>query len=403
MRSKRKALRKGFSSGTAVTASVLGSLRSLLMNSKLVPDDNARTGRAWVAPRLPIGIYLPVKVEVIEVDHKQMMAVSQVLKDGGDDPDITHGAYFKTTVRLFRAGNGKGGILLQAGQGVGIVTKEGLPVRVGEPAVNPVPRRMIRENVEHLIEQVSSLECRNLPTIDIPTVKKALYLPFRSQTCHALVISVTVEVPGGKQLAARTLNPRLGITGGISILGTTGLVVPYSHEAFKETIASAMTFARRNNCKTLVLSTGGKSEKLARAILPELPDASFIQIADFYEFSLKKAQEFGFRHVIHSVFFGKTVKMALGYRYTHAHSSTLDLGRLVDSWLTDLVDKDLANRIRNCNTARHAFDVLNEYGRPDVAKRIAQLAVTMSRRFAPKLKKIELLLFNYDGELICRI
>ena len=140
-----------------------------------------------------------------------------------------------------------------------------------------------------------------------------------------LSILVEIEVPRGEELARHTLNPRLGILGGISILGTTGIVKPFSNEAYEQTIQAALSVAASSACGTVVLSTGGKSERFARDLFQELPPEAFVQIADFFSFAVKEARRFGFTRIIHSLFFGKAIKMAQGHPYTHAHSVPLDL------------------------------------------------------------------------------
>ncbi len=392
MKSQKKRLKKGFSSGTAVVAGVIGAIRKLLD----ISDSSSSCSTFWVAVKLPIGFYLPVKVSVLSVDRSNMKAAVEVRKDGGDDPDVTHGAIFRTEVELFRSPKKKG-IFIEVGYGIGIVTREGLPVKVGEPAINPVPRTMLIENVERTL--CNGNLC-NLPDFTVQELEDSLFLPYNETRSSLPSVYVKISVPNGKKLALRTLNPRLGITGGISILGTTGIVTPFSHEAFRETITTAMKFAKNNKCNTVVLSTGGKSERFAKNILSTLPDEAFIQIADFFKFSVTEAQKFGFREVIHALFFGKTLKMALGYPYTHAHSSELNLRKLVENHLSGIPD-DLADEIKKANTARHVLDVLKARGRTDIIKKIAEIALKKSREFGPEIPKIALLLFDYDGDLIC--
>ena len=127
-----------------------------------------------------------------------------------------------------------------------------------------------------------------------------------------LSILVEIEVPKGEELAKHTLNPRLGILGGISILGTTGIVKPFSNEAYEQTIQAALSVAASSACGTVVLSTGGKSERFARDLFKELPPEAFVQVADFFSFAVREARRFGFTRIIHSLFFGKAIKMAQG-------------------------------------------------------------------------------------------
>ena len=162
---------------------------------------------------------------------------------------------------------GRRGIALAGGEGVGRVTKPGLPVAVGEPAINPVPRRMIRRALRQVWDEL----CPGEP----------------------LRLGVEIFVPRGEELARHTLNPRLGIVGGISILGTTGLVKPFSHQAYRATIASSLRVARAAGLTHIGFSTGGKSEGYLKALLPDLPEEAFVQMGDYVRFALKVAAQYG--------------------------------------------------------------------------------------------------------------
>ncbi|SMC16432.1 cobalt-precorrin-5B (C1)-methyltransferase [Desulfacinum hydrothermale DSM 13146] len=385
-----------------------------------------------VAVRLPVGYYLPVDVACCAGHGDWAEAV--VIKDGGDDPDVTHKA--RVCVRLWLAppptgrgtdpaAVGSDWIRLTAGVGVGRVTKSGLPVAAGEPAVNPVPRRMLAENLFEELERVPDLAVERTvaggPGEGRPG-KAAVWLPVPESAVKNPVASIHVEVsvPRGEELARHTLNPRLGVVGGISILGTTGLVKPFSHQAYEETIQVALDVARANGCAQVVFSTGGKSEKLARALLNGLPAESFVQIADFFSFAVKRAVGAGFRSIVHSVFFGKAVKMAQGNPYTHAHKVALDLNTVARWAAGEGVPHEALERIRGANTARHALEILKGFsgleGAPfqdacqrnvspayRVVRRIAQEAVRQSKAMAGPEVAVRLLLFDFDGTLLADV
>jgi cobalt-precorrin-5B (C1)-methyltransferase len=319
-------------------------------------------------------------------------ASASVIKDAGDDPDITHGAEIGATVSIVRddpaaltpavslnrdvkdADHGDGDrprVLLTAGKGVGIVTKPGLPVAPGEPAINPVPRQMLSENV--------SLELQR-------------FVDFPNNFC----VMVEIEVPRGEELSRRTLNPRLGIIGGISILGTTGIVKPFSNEAYEQTIQAAFSVAA-NFCHTVVLSTGGKSERFARDMFAWLPYEAFVQIADFFSFAVGQARLFGFSRIIHSVFLGKAIKMAQGHPYTHAHSVPLDLDFLADTARKLGHDNTHCRQLASANTARHALEIIAAKGSYDIVESVSKRAASQSARLAGAGVEIRLLLFHYDG------
>lgn len=363
-RKKKSQLREGFTTGTAAAAATKCALQLLFGGS----------------PLRPISVTLP-GARVLELPmhrHRQegKVSVCSVIKDGGDDPDVTHGAEIGSRVRILGATDGSTEIVIKAGQGVGRVTKPGLPVEVGEPAINPVPRQMIQWAVEEVLDSFGADKAQR--------------------------IEVEIFVTEGEALAKKTLNARLGIVGGLSILGTTGIVRPLSHRAYKETIESALSVAQAAGAE-LVFSTGGKSESFARRLLNHLPEESFVQIADFYGFSLKAAAGSGFTKVTHAVFIGKLIKMAMGLYYTHASSRNMDLGILGKIARETMGSEDLSERLVRANTARHCLEIMEE---TDITSRIipplVEKAIGVSKRFSRGMLDIHLLLFDYSGQLIFR-
>ncbi|MDY6908353.1 MAG: cobalt-precorrin-5B (C(1))-methyltransferase CbiD [Thermodesulfobacteriota bacterium] len=409
-------LRKGFSTGTAMAAAACAALRRALTGE----------APAVVAVKLPMGFYLPIPVASSGTDGRRVWA--SVVKDGGDDPDVTHRAKIVVSVAAGRtlpaacSSSGKpserAGVLLVAGEGVGRVTKPGLPIPPGEPAVNPVPRRCLMENLaeewrrwKHLVRPIQTAEANGVgeepPWGSDRSVADPkgppVWLPFPEDSgCNGVFLEVTVSVPGGEALARRTLNPRLGILGGISILGTTGIVRPFSHEAYEETIRSALRVARAAGATTVVLTTGGKSEKGVRALRPDLPLEVFVQVADFFAFSVEESRRLGFRAVVHGAFFGKVVKMAQGHRYTHAHRVPLDLKPLARRAAALGHEASFCEALAAANTARHALELLKAAEAHDVIESICRDAVAASRVFSGGRLHTELLLFDYDGRLIAR-
>ncbi len=415
--SKRGRLRCGFSTGTAAAAAAKAALRRLITG---VCADT-------VAVRLPSGVYLAVPVAWSSVQRGT--ACASVIKDGGDDPDITNGAEIRATVSIMRHGPEQAGqperdrpsILLAAGKGVGMVTKPGLPVAPGEPAINPVPRQMLSENIALELMCSENFDLERL-FLDCPdpavsagriaqTDKPALHLPLWAKTGpvrtfkqgNNFSVMVEIEVPRGEELSRHTLNPRLGILGGISILGVTGLVKPFSNEAYEQTIQAAISVAASNDCGALVLSTGGKSERFAMGLLPELPCEAFVQIADFFSFAVRKARLYGFSSIVHSVFFGKAIKMAQGHPYTHAHSVPLDLDFL--SGIAHSLGHDAAHcrELASANTARHALEIIADRGSYNVLESVAQRAALQSARLAGRGAGIRLFLFDYNGRLLADV
>lgn len=399
---KREGLRGGFSTGTAAVAAAIAALRRLLTG--ISPEE--------VPVRLPSGDYL--MVQVLESGFEGPLARATVIKDGGDDPDITNRAEIVAKVEIFAGSDGREGVFLSAGTGVGIVTKPGLPVPPGEPAINPVPRKMFAEN---LLEEFQILWPIRRHTTSVlrpppsgtrhpaPGIRHpaSVFVPFEGplpDELSGMAISVTVEVPRGEELARHTLNPRLGILGGISILGTTGLVKPFSHEAYEETISAALSVAASNGCETAILSTGGKSERFAQEVLSGEPIEAFVQVADFFAFSVREALRFGFRRIVHSVFFGKAVKMAQGHEYTHAHKASLDLELLAEIARHFGRGPDFCSELAGANTARHALEIITARGEMEIIGAVAARALEQSARIAGEGVSLRMLLFDYEGRLL---
>ncbi len=346
-------LRSGFTTGTAATAAAVAAAH--ILAGKPGPDR--------VTVRLPGGRELTVAVaesSIINADE----ALAVVVKDAGDDPDVTNQAEIGAVVRRMSK---PGLIHLIGGRGVGRVTKPGLALPPGEWAINPGPRAMIHENLAPF------LGTRAFPGAE-----------------------VEIFVERGEELAQKTLNPRLGIVGGISILGTTGLVKPFSHEAYLATIESALNLARAAGLEELVLTTGRQSEKLAQADRPDLPPEAFIQVADFFGDSLKMAGERRPAAVGLAVFFGKAVKQAAGHANTHAHRNEQDPALLAD-WLAG-DDESLASRLRTALTARAALEILRQAGRLDLAAAVADRTLAAARRFLGPGPRLWITIFDYDGQ-----
>ncbi len=191
---------------------------------------------------------------------------------------------------------------MDGGVGVGRVTKPGLPVPVGEAAINPVPRKMIVTTVQQTLEEFQ--------------INRG--------------VKVVISVPDGEEIAKKTLNGRLGIIGGISILGTRGTVVPFSSSAYMASIVQAISVAKAGGCEHLVLTTGGRSEKYAMGLLPELPEEAFIEMGDFVGFSLKQCKKQGIKKVSLVGMMGKFSKVAQGVMMVHSKGSSVNFDFLAE-------------------------------------------------------------------------
>lgn len=354
----RRNLRVGFSTGSAATAAAQGALRELLGLPCF--------GQEKI--RLPQGGSLTIPLWSHGRHGSRGEAV--VVKDGGDDPDATHGAEIGARVWFSKVGFQEP-VIIRGGEGVGRVTKPGLPVPVGEPAVNPVPRRMVHEGLASVWRE------------------HALDLPM-----HLLV---EIFVPRGEEIARYTLNPRLGILGGISILGTTGLVRPFSHEAYRATIAAALKVARAVGLTCVVLATGGKSEEHLRSHLPHLPEEAFVQMGDYVRFALRAAVGFGFTDLTVGAFFGKAVKIAQGFSHTHASRGVASFRELALWTQEQTGDPLLAQAVSRANTAREVLEMLPAPQQRAVVKEVGSRMLAALRVHAGPGPQLTAMLLDFDG------
>jgi cobalt-precorrin-5B (C1)-methyltransferase len=313
-----------------------------------------------------------------------------VVKDAGDDPDVTHGAEIHAESILTEA-SADGTVIIRGGTGVGRITKPGLAVPVGEWAINPVPRRMITE----VVNEVFSLHC-----------------PLFTGHCAPVLPQVTISIPNGQELAKKTLNARLGIVGGLSILGTTGIVKPISSKAWTDTIDASIDVALACGGSTLVLSTGRTSELAAqhffsradrseegamnRASTP-LSEESYIMMGDHVGHTLRACERKGVQGVILAAQFAKLLKIACGHEQTHVFSSTLDLRTLAD-WLRDSPRAShLAPLASRSATAREVFESSEK--NPELSALVRDRAAVFAGQLAPSLR-VQVFLAGYGGEMV---
>jgi cobalt-precorrin-5B (C1)-methyltransferase len=262
-------------------------------------------------------------VERAELGDGGAWAEAVVVKDAGDDPDVTHGAHL--TVRL--AWSAAPGVTFHAGAGVGTVTKPGLGLEVGGPAINPVPRRMLTAAIGEVID-----------------------LDGRGVAC-------TISVPGGEVMARKTTNRRLGIVGGISILGTTGIVRPFSTASWRASVVQAIDVLAAQGIDTVVLTTGGRTERAAMRLLPGLPDTCFVEVGDFTGAALRRAAERGLAEARFVGMAGKLSKLAAGVLMTHYTRSRVDQELLARITAEAAGGEGLVAEVAAANTARHAYEL----------------------------------------------
>lgn len=350
-------LRTGRTTGTCATAAAMAGTVFLLTGHEV----------GEIKTPLPPGGHLVVPIARFEPDGGGVRVT--VIKDGGDDPDATHGCEIQAVVTIDHLAEGQVSVDIDGGRGVGRATLPGLPVAVGRAAINPEPLRQIEMAV-----------LRSAPNMATGR------------------ISVLVEVPEGEAIARKTMNPRLGITGGISILGTQGVVRPYSHASWKATIDEGLDVARAQGLTRAVFTTGRRSERYYRLRHPEEPDTAFIQAADFFAHAMRAAAERGFTRVTWSVFFGKLAKQAQGLDYTHAKTHPVDFARLADRCAEAGADGLLLPDIRHANTAVQVLNMLND---PPVRRRLIDLLVNSAKKAAETFSggqvQVDYVVFDFSG------
>jgi cobalt-precorrin-5B (C1)-methyltransferase len=315
-KARPRALRTGWTTGTCASAAAKAATTAL----------RDQAGQDSVEVALPSGRRVRFPVESCAYDIRQATAV--VVKDAGDDPDVTHGAHLTARVR-WRA---EPGIGLEGGEGVGIVTKPGLGIEVGEPAITATPRAMIAAAVGEAVDLTGT------------------------------GVRVVISVPGGELMTRKTTNVRLGILGGISILGTTGIVRPFSTASWRASVEQAVSVMAAQGERTVVLCTGGRTESGAMALLPDMPEVCFVEVGDFTGAALRRAVGVGLARVIFVGMAGKLAKLAAGVLMTHYTRSRVDLGLLGEVTAAAGGPAALATEVAAANTGRHAYELWESAG-----------------------------------------
>lgn len=353
---KKKGTRTGFTTGACAAAAARAATLGLVQGE--VPSS--------VDCLLPNG--QRVRFMVNDGQLLNGCAHAVVIKDAGDDPDCTHGALLTADIHYLPASPGE--VQLLGGQGVGLITLPGLGLEVGGPAINPVPRRNIEDNVR---DAAGTLLQR-------------------------YGLAVTISVPQGELMAKKTLNARLGIIGGISILGTTGIVRPYSTAAFRASVIQGIEVAVAQGQDTVVLTTGGRTEKFVMRELPELAAACFVQMGDFLRYALDTAVKQGIRHVIIGGMVGKLTKMAQGETITHAGRAEVNTDLLAELAQASGAPAAVCDSIRQAETARYAAERMAELQLVDafhqaLAQRVVQ---TLTARY-PNQFRLTVLVCDFEG------
>ncbi|WP_166345977.1 cobalt-precorrin-5B (C(1))-methyltransferase [Phytoactinopolyspora limicola] len=310
-------LRYGWTTGACATAATTAAYTALLTGE--FPDP--------VEVPLPKGKRPSFALATERLDAAS--ASAGVVKDAGDDPDVTHGALIVSTVSTGEPGSG---VTFRAGHGVGTVTRPGLPLDVGEPAINPVPRQMMRDAINRVAAQYDG----------------------------AGDVVVEISIPHGEEMARHTWNPRLGIVGGLSVLGTTGVVVPYSCSAWIDSIRRGVDVARAMGHQHVAAAVGSTSERVAQELY-QLPDSALLDMGDFAGAVLKYLRRHPIPRLTVAGGFAKMSKLAAGFLDLHSKRSQVDFG-LLSRMAAEAGHPELAGPIETANTAIHALEISQAAG-----------------------------------------
>ncbi len=371
MSRKPHPLRHGYTTGSCAAAGAKACVAALLGAGFTAP-------LTVTVPRPddPVAPALHIPVQRIFPLPERSCAAAEVIKDGGDDPDVTHGSEIRCLVRLgppLPQDVKHLPVRIEGGRGIGRVTLPGLPVAVGQAAINPGPRRQIALAVLQAMHEVGRFH----------------------------EVDVLVESPQGARLAAKTMNPRLGIVHGISILGSSGTVKPFSHAAWRATVQAGLDVAQAMGHDSVALCTGRQSERLLREHLPELQPTACVQMADLFAFALAEAGARGFNRIVIGCFFGKLVKMAQGLSHTHADSGSLDFSALARRCKALGAAESVVRQVLEAVTARRVLDLAMEDGlAASLAKDLTLEAMQQARKHAGNTPRLDILAFSNDGTLL---
>ena len=339
-------LHSGLTTGTCATAAAVAA------TTRLIKGETP----AEVPILLPNG-------ETIMVSVGYGDGYAYCIKEAGDDPDVTNGIEVRVSLTPNPSPIDEGGIVFEGGEGVGRFSLPGFDYPPGEPAINKGPRQMIHQNIEPLTRNQESL-------------------------------TVTISVPGGKEIAHRTFNPRLGIEGGISIIGVSGIVEPFSEEAFIQSIRKCMEVAKASGSDRVVINSGAKSERFVRAYYPTLPSQAFVEYGNYIGETLKIAHELGFRQVTLGVMLGKAVKLAAGNLDTHSKKTVMDKTFIASM----LEEAGCPIDLTNLTLARELWERISPEKIEDFCRVVLRHCMQHCRPLVPHTE-LTLLLIDDDGTI----
>ncbi|MGH1567662.1 MAG: cobalt-precorrin-5B (C(1))-methyltransferase [Nitrosopumilus sp.] len=351
-------LKTGYTTGSSATAASKAALLSIINQEKI---EN-------VEILLPKKSY--AKIPIYSCEFENNKAKCSVIKNGGDDPDVTHGAKIIVELSFTEKINE---VEIDGGEGVGIVTKPGLGLEINKPAINPVPKKMITENLREVGKKI--------------LLEKG--------------IRVVISVPKGKELGPKTDNPRLGIIDGISILGTSGIVIPFSTASYAASIRQNLDVAIAAGNHTVVLTTGGRSEDFAKKIV-DLPVHCFVQMGDFSGYTIQQCSRKDIKKAYVVGFIGKLAKMAAGVKQTHVKGSKIDMGFLAELARKCNADENVIGNIKKANTARHVSEIIQENEITGFFDLICSETYKHMRKHSEEKLSIDVILFDFEGNILAR-
>jgi cobalt-precorrin-5B (C1)-methyltransferase len=314
------------------------------------------------------------------VQHDRALPeVCVVVKDAGDDPDCTNGARMTAAAAWASSSSssstgGQDHVELRAGPGIGLVTQPGLGLEVGAPSITAIPRRMITAAVAEALAGTGVHPARQL--------------------------AVTFSVPDGELMAARTSNRRLGIEGGISILGTSGVVRPFSTAAYRASVVQQIDVAAAQAQHTIVLATGSRSDSAAQRLRPDLPTVCFVEVGDFTGVALRRAAAVGMTQVLWVGMAGKIAKLAAGVMMTHFHRSAVDGEILATAARAAHAPSDVLAAATATATARHFFETCVALDAIAPLTLLCLQAATACRSHVNSALAVEVVMVDFDGEAV---
>lgn len=366
-RSKNKSdLRSGFTTGACAAAASRAAVQTLLTGQK--PD--------YISITLPNGE--PATFEVAFIQTSNDAVTASIVKDAGDDPDCTHEAHIQSIARW----HSEPGFHIDGGVGVARVTLPGLELPVGQAAINPVPRKNILDMVILEWNQATSQQKKHVG------------------------ISLEICVPDGEDRAKETIGPRLGLIGGISILGTRGTVKPYSTSAFSASVRQSVQIAKQNGQNHLVLTTGSRTEKSAMAMLPSYDSMCFIQAGDFVGVGLRAAKRYQVSKITVVAMIGKLGKMVAGHMMTHVSGKAIDFSLLADLAIQSGASSEFTEAVSQANTGRHVLDTWKEaqsgqeIPNYDFLTLLCKQAAEHAAVYVKHHVSIEFKLIDFNGDLL---